>query len=144
MGGPKFRAFSPLLPPCSLSFFSPCASSRPPGFHTTAREPKRAHLRVLDSKTPPTFHEKTPEREREKKKRKWRHEREKQEQNVGQSGGGGPSGGRVRWRGSTHAPPTPPTHATPRHATPPHPTKRNWPKENGQREELAKKRNVML
>ena len=48
---------------------------KPPGFHTTAREPKRAHLRV------PAFNHTTkiqkrrpPEREKE---RKWRREREK-------------------------------------------------------------------
>ena len=29
-------------------------------FHTTAREPKRAHLRVPALQTPPKFHEKTP------------------------------------------------------------------------------------
>ena len=33
---------------------------RPPGFHTTAREPKRAHLRAPALETPPKFHERTP------------------------------------------------------------------------------------
>ena len=56
----------------------------PPGFHTTAREPKRAHLTVQELQTPPKFHEKTPER----KERNLRREREKKERNFGQSGGG--------------------------------------------------------
>ena len=34
----------------------------PPGLHTTTREPKRAHLRVLAFKTPPKLYDKTPER----------------------------------------------------------------------------------
>ena len=58
----------------------------PPGFHTTAREPKRAHFRVLAFKTPPKFHEKTP-RDTETAKR-WRI-REEKERNFGRSGGGG-------------------------------------------------------
>ena len=41
-------------------------SQLPPGFHTMTREPKRAHLNVRSSKTPPKFNEKTP-RERRKK-----------------------------------------------------------------------------
>ena len=36
----------------------------PPGFHTTAREPKRAHLSVPALQTPPKFHEKTPRERR--------------------------------------------------------------------------------
>ena len=42
---------------------------KPPGFHTTAREPKRAHLRVPALQTPPEFHEKTSQR-RERKRAK--------------------------------------------------------------------------
>ena len=61
---------------------------KPPGFHTTAREPKRAHL-APTLETPPKFHGKTP-REREKE-RKW--EREKKGRNFGLSGGGGSRGG---------------------------------------------------
>ena len=39
-----------------------------PGFHTTAREPKRAHFRVLPVKTQPKFNEKTQsERQREER-----------------------------------------------------------------------------
>ena len=38
---------------------------KPPGFDTTAREPKRAHLRPRSSKTPPKFNEKTPKRRNE-------------------------------------------------------------------------------
>ena len=34
----------------------------PPGFHTTVREPKRAHVSPA-LQTPPKFHERTPERE---------------------------------------------------------------------------------
>ena len=37
---------------------------KPPGFHTTTREPKRAHLSAPALQTPPKFNEKTP---REKK-----------------------------------------------------------------------------
>ena len=76
------RFFFPQTLPCSLSFFSSGGSaSRPRGFHTTAREPKRAHLRVLALQTPPSFHEKTP-RERERKKDTRRHpEREKMSEN---------------------------------------------------------------
>ena len=40
----------------------------PPGFHTTTREPKRAHLRARRFKTPPKFHEKTS-RERQKEQK---------------------------------------------------------------------------
>ena len=39
------------------------AAQKPPGFHTTAREPKRAHLRVLVFKTPPKITRRHPERE---------------------------------------------------------------------------------
>ena len=66
----------------------------PPGSHTTAREPKRAHFRVPAFKTPPKFNEKTP-RERQKERIRGR-EREKKAQNFGRSGGGGSSGGDVR------------------------------------------------
>ena len=43
-------------------------SMRPPGFHTTAREPKRAHLSAPALQTSPEFHERTP-RERERRKK---------------------------------------------------------------------------
>ena len=36
------------------------AAPKAPGFHTTAREPKRAHFRAPALQTPPKFHEKTP------------------------------------------------------------------------------------
>ena len=76
-----------------------CASPRrpglvgPPGFHTTAREPKRAHFRALAFKTPPKFNEKTSQREK-KEWKLWR-EREKKERNFGRSGekGRGRAGG---------------------------------------------------
>ena len=44
-----------------------CGGLKPPGFHTTARMPKRAHFRSQPSKTPPKFHEKTPKRETKRK-----------------------------------------------------------------------------
>ena len=52
-----------------------CGASRfdrrtPPGFHTTAENSKRTHLRVPALQTPPKFHEKTPEREKESEKKK--------------------------------------------------------------------------
>ena len=56
---------------------------KPPGFHTTAREPKRAHLRVLVFKTPPKINEKTPREGR--KERILRRERGKKERNFGRS-----------------------------------------------------------
>ena len=40
---------------------------KPPGFHTTTREPKRAHLTPPALQTLPKFHEKTP-RERRKER----------------------------------------------------------------------------
>ena len=64
----------------------------PPGFHTTAREPKRAHLRVLVFKTPPKFNEKTPERE--EKNEILRREREKKSEILGGPAEGGPNQGR--------------------------------------------------
>ena len=49
-----------------LSCEAPAARSvGPPGFHTTAREPKCAQLSAPALQTPPKFHEKTP-RERTK------------------------------------------------------------------------------
>ena len=51
-----------------------------------AREPKRAHLRVLVFETPPKITEKTPREGR--KERILRREREKKERNFGRSWGG--------------------------------------------------------
>ena len=45
------------------------AAPKPPGFHTTARVPKRVYLREAVFKTPPEFHEKTP-KERKKDTRR--------------------------------------------------------------------------
>ena len=59
----------------------------PPGFHTTAREPKRAHLRGRAFKNTTKIQRKGPTREGEKNKKLWR-EREKKERNFGRSGGG--------------------------------------------------------
>ena len=63
----------------------------PPGFHTTAREPKRAHLNAPALQTPPKFNERTP-RER-KKNENCGGRREKKERNFGRSGGGLSGGG---------------------------------------------------
>ena len=48
---------------------------KPPGLHTTAREPKRAHLSAPALRTQPKFNEKTPREGR--KERILRREREK-------------------------------------------------------------------
>ena len=72
----NFALFFPLPP--QNSFFSSLSwrsSPKPPGLHTTAREPKRAHLSAPALQTPPKFHEKTP-REGRKERILWR-EREK-------------------------------------------------------------------
>ena len=68
------------------------AASKPPGFHTTTREPKRADLRVPIFTKPPKFYEKTP-RERQKRAKIGRRER-----NFWRSGGG--RSGRVVRRGA--------------------------------------------
>ena len=65
----------------------------PPGFHTTAREPKRAHFRVpAFTNTTKKFNERTP-RERKKERKLWR-EREKKSEILG-GPAEGPSGGGV-------------------------------------------------
>ena len=64
--------------------FSGCRVRR---LHTTAREPKRAHLRVLVFKTPPKINEKTP-REGTKNEILRREREKKKERNFGRSGGG--------------------------------------------------------
>ena len=43
---------------------------RLPGFHTTAREPKRAHLRVPAFKNTTKIQREDPQRERERKKKR--------------------------------------------------------------------------
>ena len=65
----------------------------PPGFHTTAREPKRAHLRAPALQTP-KFHEKTPREGR--KKRILRRDREKERDILGGPGEGRSREGRSR------------------------------------------------
>ena len=65
------------------------AAPKPPGLHTTAREPKRAHLRV------PVFTKKKREdtqRERQKEQNLVR-EREKRERNLDGPAEGGPKEG---------------------------------------------------
>ena len=72
----------------------PRRSQRPLGFHTTAREPKRAHFMVPALQTPPKFHEKThPERH---KKNEMEAERGKQKSEMlgGPAEGGPAQGGR--------------------------------------------------
>ena len=73
----NFALFFPLPPPFRSFSLSGCLLVEfwPPGFHTTAREPKHAHLRVRALHTPPKFNEKTPKRG--KKERKMWREREK-------------------------------------------------------------------
>ena len=69
------------------------AAPKPPGFHTTTREPKRTHLRVPAFKKPPK-NEKTP-RERTKSEIS-DPRRKKKARNFGLSGGrGGPGEGAV-------------------------------------------------
>ena len=95
---PPFRSFS--LSECLLVEFWP------PGFHTTAREPKRAHLRVPALQTKTKFHEKTP-RERQKE-RKWAREREKKRETLGSPTFGprlrGPTSRPLPLRGPTMTP----------------------------------------
>ena len=96
----------------------------PPGFHTTTREPKRAHLRVPAlQKTPPKFHEKTPREGRIE--RILRREREKRAKFWAVQGKGGPGwegrSGEGRSRGTEHdqTKTLKPTHTreTPHHET---------------------------
>ena len=102
------------------------AAPKPSGFHTTTREPKRAHLRATPQQTPPKFNEKTP-RERQKE-RKWGGRGEKKERNFGRSGGGG-SGvgwGRVQTNNTQH---NTTTHNNTQQHQPQHnTTKMDWPK----------------
>ena len=62
------------------------AVPKAPGFHTTAREPKRVHFRAPTFQTPPKFNEKNPP-EREEKNEFLQREREKKERNFGRSWG---------------------------------------------------------
>ena len=64
----------------------------PPGFHTTTREPNRAHLRVPVFKNTTKIQRKGPTREGEKNKN-CGGRGEKEERNFGRSGGGGSGGG---------------------------------------------------
>ena len=63
----------------------------PLGFHTTPREPRRAHFRVPAFKNTAKIQREDTQRDTERAKR-WR-EREEKERNFGPSGGGGSSGG---------------------------------------------------
>ena len=59
---------------------------KPPGFHTTAREPQRTQFRVpAFTKKPPKFNEKKP---RETEKERISGGRGKKSENLGRSGGG--------------------------------------------------------
>ena len=64
---------------------------KPPGFHTTAREPERAHFRVPAFTNTTKFNEKTPQRDTERAK--WWRERGKKSENLGGSAEGGPAEG---------------------------------------------------
>ena len=66
----------------------------PPGFHTTARDPKRAHFRVPAFKTPPKFNEKTP-RETQKERNGGGKGKKKSEILGGPAEGGPAEGGPV-------------------------------------------------
>ena len=81
----------------------------PPGFHTTVREPKRAHLRVPVFKNTTKVQREEPQRE--KKERNFRWEREKKDRNFGRSRGRAVRRRGVRGRGpkilnrpTTHTP----------------------------------------
>ena len=79
---------------CSRCDFS--ANERqclPPGFHTTAREPKHAHLRSRPSITPPNFHETTPKRGRKNENCGGRVKKRAKFWAVRSGGGGGPAEG---------------------------------------------------
>ena len=84
---------------------------KPPGLHTTAREPGRAHFRPRPLQTSPKFGERTPKKE--KKERKLGRESEKRKRNFGRSVGGGvqPNLGAPTKILNT----TPPTHNTTQH-----------------------------
>ena len=62
-------------------------SPKPPGFHTTAREPKRAHLRVLAFKN--TTKNQREDTQRDRKRTKWEREREEKSEILGGGSGGG-------------------------------------------------------
>ena len=63
----------------------------PPGFHTTTREPKRAHLSVPVFKNTTKIQREDPQKE--KKERNFRREREKKSEILGGPGKGGPAEG---------------------------------------------------
>ena len=65
----------------------------PPGFHTTAREPKRAHLRVPVFKNTAKIQRKRP-KEREKRMKTVVGEGKKKSEILGGPAEGGPNGGR--------------------------------------------------
>ena len=82
------------------------------GFHTTAREPKRAQLRAPALQTPPKFHEKTP-RERQKKAEMGTGEKKKRNfgrSRAGRSGAGGTGGSKTN--NHTNTTPTQQQHTT--------------------------------
>ena len=54
----------------------------PPGFHTTTRDSKRAHLTAPALQTPRKFHEKNPSQRDTMRAKRWR-EREEKARNVG-------------------------------------------------------------
>ena len=79
--------------PSHLFYFEPRRPQRPQGFHTTAREPKRAHLRVPAFKNTTKIPREDPQREREKRAKMETGEGKKA-RHFERSGGGGSGGGR--------------------------------------------------
>ena len=83
------------------------AVPKPPGFHTTAREPKRAHF-ARPSKQP-KFNEKT---QRDTKRAKWWREREEKSEILGGPAEGGPVEGGPAEGGPGNSKPTTTTTTT--------------------------------
>ena len=108
-GRPKFSRFSFPLPP-QFSFFLPSlggpAAPKPPGLHTKAREPKRAHLNAPAFKHHQNSTRRPP---REGRKKENCGGRGTKERNCGRSWGGRSRGGqfwgmRVRERSGEGGP----------------------------------------
>ena len=69
------------------------AASGPPGFHTTAREPKRAYLRVPALKNTTKIQREDPQRDT-KRAKWWRDRGKKKSEILGGPAEGGPGRGR--------------------------------------------------
>ena len=108
--GKKFRALFPLAR--IVVPFLPLWAPKPPGFHTTAREPKRAHLRVPVFKNTTKIQRKGPTREGDKNKNCGGRGKKKCEILGGPAEGSG-SG----WSRPTTTPPTANDNKQPQHST---------------------------